>query len=61
MFRLDNSDINLLIVDEPTSALDAVAESSLIGEFLKDRQDRTVILVTHRFGRQLAEQADMIL
>lgn len=58
--RLLNSDTRLLMVDEPTSALDPIAERDLFERFREQRDGKTAIFVTHRFGT-LAKQADLIV
>lgn len=40
----------LLILDEPTSAIDAVAEYEIFNNLEKAYQDKTLILVSHRFS-----------
>ncbi|KAF8638918.1 hypothetical protein AX17_001831 [Amanita inopinata Kibby_2008] len=57
---LDNDSIKLIVIDEPSSALDPIAERDLFSNFIKMRQGRTIIFVTHRF-RHLVEHADLIL
>ena len=58
--RLNSKDIKLLAVDEPTSALDAEAEERLLEKFLEEKKGRTVIFVTHKFGK-LTRKADLIM
>lgn len=40
----------LLILDEPTAALDPYAESLIYEQFLKENEDKTCILISHRLG-----------
>ena len=40
----------LLILDEPTAALDAEAEAEIFGRFRELAEQRTAILITHRFS-----------
>ncbi|KAF9445375.1 P-loop containing nucleoside triphosphate hydrolase protein [Macrolepiota fuliginosa MF-IS2] len=58
--RFKSGKIRLLAVDEPSSALDAEAESALLENLLKERAGKTIIFVTHRFGK-LTRQADLIV
>jgi ATP-binding cassette subfamily B protein len=48
----------VVILDEPTSAMDSWAEADWMSRFRELAQDRTAILVTHRFTT--AMQADVI-
>ena len=48
----------VVILDEPTSAMDAWAESDWLGHLRQLAQEKTVIIITHRFTT--AQQADMI-
>lgn len=41
---------NIVVLDEPTSSIDAEAESQIFEQLEKLPQDRTVILITHRFA-----------
>src|ERR1700681_2675356 len=43
-------DAQVLILDEPTSALDAEAEFEVFERFTELTQDRTVLLISHRFS-----------
>jgi len=58
--RFNSGQIRFLAVDEPSSALDAEAEELLLQNLLKERAGKTVIFVTHRFGK-LTKQADLII
>jgi ATP-binding cassette, subfamily B, bacterial len=48
----------ILILDEPTSALDSWAEADWFNRFHSLANDRTAIIITHRFT--IARRADMI-
>ncbi|HLK20959.1 MAG TPA: ABC transporter ATP-binding protein [Bryobacteraceae bacterium] len=43
-------DAQVLILDEPTAALDAVAEAEVFARFAELAQNRTAILISHRFS-----------
>jgi ABC-type transport system involved in cytochrome bd biosynthesis fused ATPase/permease subunit len=58
--RFNSGQIRFLAVDEPSSALDAEGEQYLLDNLLKERQGKTIIFVTHRFGK-LTKHADLIL
>ncbi|KXN85020.1 Heavy metal tolerance protein [Leucoagaricus sp. SymC.cos] len=58
--RFNSGKIRFLAVDEPSSALDAEGEELLLDNLLKEREGKTIIFVTHRFGK-LTKQADLIL
>jgi ATP-binding cassette, subfamily B, bacterial len=48
----------IVVLDEPTSAMDAWAEANWLGRLRELAEERTVIIITHRFTT--AQQADMI-
>ncbi|KJD31684.1 ABC transporter ATP-binding protein [Tamlana nanhaiensis] len=52
-------DANVIILDEPTSALDAKAESEVFGRFIGLTENKTSIIISHRFST--VRQADRIL
>lgn len=52
-------DAKVMILDEPTSALDAKAESDVFDRFIGLTQDKTSIIISHRFST--VRQADKIL
>lgn len=52
-------DAKVMILDEPTSALDAKAESEVFERFIGLTQDKTSIIISHRFST--VRQADRIL
>ncbi|KAJ3556012.1 hypothetical protein NP233_g12074 [Leucocoprinus birnbaumii] len=58
--RLKSGTIRFLAVDEPSSALDAEGEELLLSNLLRERSGKTIVFVTHRFGK-LTRQADLIL
>ncbi|RXW11362.1 hypothetical protein EST38_g14494, partial [Candolleomyces aberdarensis] len=58
--RMHSEKIRFVAVDEPTSALDAEGELQLFTRLLEERQGKTMIFVTHRFG-YLTKHADMIV
>ncbi|KAJ7119061.1 P-loop containing nucleoside triphosphate hydrolase protein [Mycena epipterygia] len=58
--RLTSGKIKLMVADEPSSNLDPKAEQELFENLLKERQGKTMIFVTHRFGH-LTQRADLIL
>jgi len=53
------SDAPIIILDEPTSALDARAESEVFQRFIALTEDRTSIIISHRFST--VRMADRIL
>lgn len=52
-------DPNVLVLDEPTSAIDAEAEAKIFEKLESLPDDRTVILISHRFST--VRQADQIV
>jgi ABC-type multidrug transport system fused ATPase/permease subunit len=58
--RFNSGNIRFLAVDEPSSALDAEAEVLLLENLLKEREGKTIVVVTHRFGK-LTRKADLIV
>ncbi|KAJ3562717.1 hypothetical protein NP233_g9398 [Leucocoprinus birnbaumii] len=52
--------IRFLAVDEPNSALDAEAEATLLQNLVNEREGKTIVLVTHHFGK-LVQNADLIV
>ncbi|KAF8636442.1 hypothetical protein AX16_010987, partial [Volvariella volvacea WC 439] len=57
--RMQSDKITFLAVDEPSSALDPEGELQLFTNLRSQRDGRTVIFVTHRFGH-LTKHADLI-
>ena len=43
-------DTDMAILDEPSSALDPIHEQHLLDELLADRQEKTLILISHRLS-----------
>ena len=41
---------NILLLDEPTSAVDAKAEYEIFKNILEHQQDRTTVIISHRFS-----------
>ncbi|KAI5887271.1 P-loop containing nucleoside triphosphate hydrolase protein [Schizophyllum commune H4-8] len=58
--RLTSGNIRAVFVDEPSSALDAEGELALFNNLCKEREGKTMIFVTHRFGH-LTRDADLII
>lgn len=58
--RLNGGNVRFLAVDEPTSALDPEGEFELFKRLREQREGKTVVFITHRFGH-LTKHADMIL
>ncbi|KAJ6567102.1 P-loop containing nucleoside triphosphate hydrolase protein [Mycena capillaripes] len=58
--RLTSKRIKLVVADEPSSSLDPQGEAELFKNLIDERQGKTMIFVTHRFG-QITKQADVIL
>ncbi|EKM79705.1 hypothetical protein AGABI1DRAFT_107098 [Agaricus bisporus var. burnettii JB137-S8] len=58
--KFNSGKIRFLAVDEPSSALDAEGEDFLLNSLLKEREGKTIVFVTHRFGK-LTKQADLII
>jgi len=52
-------DAEVMILDEPTSALDAKAESEVFQRFIALTENKTSIIISHRFST--VRQADRIL
>lgn len=52
-------DAKVMILDEPTSALDAKAESEVFDRFIGLTQDKTSVIISHRFST--VRQANRIL
>ena len=50
---------SLLILDEATSAIDLITEEKIIKAIRKDRQDSTIITITHRVAT--AKNADIVI
>jgi ATP-binding cassette subfamily B protein len=53
------ADTPALVLDEATSALDPIAEAKVVRAVLAQREGRTTIMITHRFG--LLETFDTVL
>lgn len=53
------SPAKILLLDEPTSALDANSEREIIGNILKNKADKTIVLITHKI--ELLKYVDLIL
>ncbi|KAL1665290.1 P-loop containing nucleoside triphosphate hydrolase protein [Schizophyllum commune] len=58
--RFKSGKIRAVLVDEPSSALDPEGELQLFDNLRKERQGKTMIFVTHRFGH-LTRHADLII
>jgi ABC-type transport system involved in cytochrome bd biosynthesis fused ATPase/permease subunit len=58
--KFNSGQIRFLAVDEPSSALDAEGEEYLLDNLLKEREGKTIVFVTHKFGK-LTRQADFIV
>ncbi|KAJ6606084.1 P-loop containing nucleoside triphosphate hydrolase protein [Mycena vulgaris] len=58
--RLTSNQIKLVVADEPSSNLDPRGEWELFQNLLSEREGKTMIFVTHRFGH-LTKHADLIL
>ncbi|KAK0496708.1 P-loop containing nucleoside triphosphate hydrolase protein [Armillaria luteobubalina] len=58
--RFNSGKVTFAAVDEACSAIDAAGEVQLLDNLIKEREGKTLIIVTHRFGR-LTRQADFIL
>ncbi|KAF8636449.1 hypothetical protein AX16_010984, partial [Volvariella volvacea WC 439] len=58
--RMQSDKITFLAVDEPSSALDPEGELQLFTNLRSQRDGRTVVFVTHRFGH-LTKHADLII
>ncbi|KAK0490254.1 P-loop containing nucleoside triphosphate hydrolase protein [Armillaria novae-zelandiae] len=58
--RFESGTVKFVAVDEPSSALDAEGEELLFNNLLQAREGKTMIFVTHRFGR-LTKHADLIV
>lgn len=57
--RVFYKDPSIFILDEPTSSIDAIAELEIFNEFEKLPDDKTVILISHRFNT--VKNADLII
>ena len=49
----------ITVLDEPTSSIDAVTEEKIFNTLEKNMQEKTVILITHRFST--VKNADKII
>lgn len=58
--RINGDGIRFLAADEATSAMDPEGEFELLSNLKELRGDKTVVLITHRFGH-LTRFADLIL
>ena len=58
--RLNSGQVRAVLVDEPSSALDAEGELALFDNLRAEREGKTMIFVTHRFGH-LTKYADQIM
>ncbi|PBK78905.1 P-loop containing nucleoside triphosphate hydrolase protein [Armillaria solidipes] len=58
--RFNSGKITFVAVDEASSAIDAAGEVQLFDNLIKEREGKTLVIVTHRFGC-LTRQADLIL
>ena len=58
--RLGGGNIRFLAADEPTSALDPEGEYELFQKMRGQREGKTFVFITHRFGH-LTKHADQIL
>jgi ABC-type transport system involved in cytochrome bd biosynthesis fused ATPase/permease subunit len=58
--KFNSGKIRFVAVDEPSSALDAEGEELLLNNLLKEREGKTIVFVTHKFGK-LTKQADLIV
>ncbi len=58
--RFASGKVKFVAVDEPSSALDPEGEALLFGNLIDERDGKTMIFVTHRFGH-LAKRADLIV
>ncbi len=50
---------SILIMDEPTASLDPAAEFAITGDFVRARENRTTLLITHRMS--LVDLADEVI
>ena len=58
--RLASGAIDFLVADEPSSALDPEGEWELFENLRAQRDGKTMVFVTHRFGH-LTKFADVIM
>ncbi|KAF9524476.1 P-loop containing nucleoside triphosphate hydrolase protein [Crepidotus variabilis] len=58
--RFKSGNVNFVAVDEPSAALDAEGEYQLFQSLLSNREGKTMVFVTHRFGH-LTKVADQII
>lgn len=58
--RFNSGKVTFAAVDEASSAIDAAGEVQLFDNLIKQREGKTLVIVTHRFGC-LTRQADLIL
>ncbi|KAK0482709.1 P-loop containing nucleoside triphosphate hydrolase protein [Armillaria novae-zelandiae] len=58
--RFNSGKVTFAAVDEASSAIDAAGEVQLFDNLIKEREGKTLVIVTHRFGC-LTRQADLIL
>ncbi|KAL1730206.1 P-loop containing nucleoside triphosphate hydrolase protein [Schizophyllum commune] len=58
--RFNSGKVRAVLVDEPSSALDPEGELALFDNLRAEREGKTMIFVTHRFGH-LTKYADLII
>ncbi|KAK0209689.1 P-loop containing nucleoside triphosphate hydrolase protein [Armillaria fumosa] len=58
--RFETGNVRFVAVDEPTSALDSEGEFVLFDNLIQEREGKTMIFVTHRFGH-LTKRADLVV
>ncbi|KAL1701757.1 P-loop containing nucleoside triphosphate hydrolase protein [Schizophyllum commune] len=58
--RFNSGKVRAVLVDEPSSALDPEGELALLDNLRAEREGKTMIFVTHRFGH-LTKYADQII
>ncbi|KAK0211342.1 P-loop containing nucleoside triphosphate hydrolase protein [Desarmillaria ectypa] len=58
--RFHSGKVSFVAVDEASSALDAAGEAQLFENLITERSEKTIAIVTHRFG-PLTRRADLIL
>lgn len=58
--RFNSGKVRAVLVDEPSSALDPEGELALFDNLRAEREGKTMVFVTHRFGH-LTKYADLIM
>ncbi|KAL0567150.1 hypothetical protein V5O48_014849, partial [Marasmius crinis-equi] len=58
--RFNSAEVKFVAADEPTAALDPEGELTLFTQLRQEREGKTMLFITHRFG-PLVKYADRII